>query len=93
MKVEVVYARPGRQELRSVEVAPGATVGEALRRSGMVDEFAELAPEPDAVGVFGRRVTADTVLRAGDRIEIYRPLQVEPKAARRLRAWSARRRR
>lgn len=86
MRVEVAYARPDRQRLVTVELAAGATARDAVRASGLVDEFPEIDMEQAPLGVFGRASTGDTVLRAGDRVEIYRPLQVDPKEARRKRA-------
>ena len=77
LRVEVVRALPERQDAVVVEMPPGATVADALRASG-------LAPEgPVEAGRFGVRVGLDAPLEPGDRIEIYRPLRVDPKAARR----------
>ncbi len=86
MRVEVAYARPDRQRLVTVELAAGATARDAVRASGLVDEFPEIDVERARLGVFGRACADDTVLRAGDRVEIYRPLQIDPKEARRRRA-------
>lgn len=86
MRVEVAYARPDRQRLVTVELAAGATARDAARASGLVDEFPEIDIERAPLGVFGRACAGDTVLRAGDRVEIYRPLQIDPKEARRRRA-------
>ena len=87
--VEVVYALPAQQRLFHVSVASGATIAMALRASGVFDRFPELVPERVKVGVFGRRVSLDYVLRPGDRIEIYRELIADPKSARRTRAEKA----
>ncbi len=57
-----------------------------MRASGLVEEFPEIDLERAPLGVFGRSCADDTVLRAGDRVEIYRPLQIDPKEARRRRA-------
>lgn len=84
--VEVVYARPDMQELRRLAVPPGTTVGEAVRLSALPAQFPELDIERDGVGVFGQRVDSSTILKRGDRVEIYRPLVVDPKQARRARA-------
>ncbi len=86
MKVEVAYALPERQWLRVVEVEPGTTAVEAVRRSQIPLERPEVDPWTAPLGRFGQPCAADTVLRAGDRVEIYRPLQVDPKTARRRRA-------
>ena len=80
MKVEVVMAWPRRFESTWLELADGATVGDAVERCGLpMDEVVALA-------VHGVRVERDAVLRDGDRIELLRPLQADPKDARRRRA-------
>lgn len=84
IRVSVAYADPHRQIVREVEVAGDATVGEAIEVSGILAELAEFAPA--GIGIFGRTVTRDARLRAGDRVELYRPLQIDPKEARRRRA-------
>ena len=86
MRVEVAYARPDRQRLVRVELAAGATARDAVRASRLEEEFPEIDIERAPLGVFGRACSGETVLRAGDRVEIYRPLQIDPKEARRKRA-------
>ena len=88
VEVEVVYARPEEQVVIALSVPAGATAGDAVERSGLRARFPEIAAEP-ALGVFGKAVTADTPLAAGDRVEIYRPLIADPKQARRGRAGGA----
>ena len=78
MKVEVVYALAESAECVSLTLPPGATVRDALLATGL--------PHGDLFGVFGKRVGADHRLAEGDRVEIYRPLAVDPKEARRRRA-------
>ncbi|VVP92444.1 RnfH family protein [Pseudomonas fluorescens] len=90
-EIEVVYAAVDRQVLRTVSVPEGATVRDALLKSGIGDEFPELDLAECPVGIFGK-VIADPEVRliqAGDRIEIYRPLLADPKEVRRLRAAKA----
>lgn len=87
--VEVAYGLPKRQALVSVELPEGATVADAIEASGLRDRFPGLEVHPDRVGIFGRTVPLDQVLAAGDRVEIYRPLLIDPKEARRARAASA----
>lgn len=84
--VEVVYALPGEQLLIELSVAPGSTARGAIEQSGILARFPEIDSDHQALGIFGKAVNADTVLRAGDRVEIYRPLIAEPKEARRRRA-------
>lgn len=86
MRVEVAYARPDRQWLIAVEVEPGASARDAVERSGIVAECPEIDAHALRLGIFGEACDPATVLRAGDRVEIYRPLQVDPKEARRRRA-------
>jgi hypothetical protein len=89
--VWVVYALPGRAGVFEARVPPGATVGDAIRACGILRELPQLAGLALDVGVFGRACTLRDPVREGDRIEVYRPLQVDPKTARRLRAAAARR--
>ena len=86
MQVEVVYARPERQHLCTVEVPAGATAADAVRASGLPRQYPAIDPDTGPFGVFGEHCSPDTVLRAGDRVEIYRPLEVDPREARRRRA-------
>jgi hypothetical protein len=91
MIVTVVYARPGVDHVLAVELAPGATVGQAIVASGLLALEPELARLPLEAGVWNRSVALDTAARDGDRIEVYRPLTLDPKEARRLRAELRRR--
>lgn len=86
IKVEVVYARPEEQALLSLEMEAGATLHEAVERSGILQHFPEIEPDKAKMGIFGKLQKADTVLRDGDRVEIYRPLIADPKEVRRNRA-------
>jgi len=89
-KVEVVYATRERQALYAVCVAAGATVRDAIERSGMLAAFPEIDLARNRVGIHGRLATLATVLRDDDRVEILRPLQADPKEARRRRATDRR---
>ena len=91
--IEVAYATPDRQSLLRLSVLEGSTVAEAIEQSAIRDEFPELKMEIKAVGIFSRKVPLDHVLRAGDRIEIYRPLIADPKEMRRQRAKAQERKR
>jgi hypothetical protein len=90
MRVEVVYAVPGSFDAIQLDVAPGTTASEAVHAS----RIAERHPGIDLsrLGIFGRRVQADAPLTEGDRVEIYRPLALDPKEARRERARRSARR-
>ncbi len=83
--IRVVVAHspaPGRVVSSTVELPAGSTVRDALRRAGM-DGIA--GPQAPSVGIWGRVGTLDAGVRDGDRVEVYRPLTVDPKEARRLR--------
>jgi len=83
VRVSVVYALPDRQALRELELPDSATVAEAVVRSGLLEQFPEIRSTPLACAIYGRPVVDSQVLRAGDRVEILRPLQVDPKESRR----------
>lgn len=89
LTIEVVYALPQQQELIAVQLPRGSTLAQAVVQSGLLAQYPELSLERTAVGIFGRQCAADTVLEDGDRVELYRPLQVDPKARRRRRARTA----
>ena len=86
IKVEVAFALPERQTLISVEVGRNTTLKQAIDLSGICADYPEINLARNAVGIFGKLSTLDTTLKAGDRVEIYRPLQIDPKEARRQRA-------
>ena len=90
-RVEVVYAPAAAQRRYAVDLADGGTVREAIEQSGVLGEYPQINLVRDRVGVYGRLVALDDVLRDGDRVEILRPLVADPKAARRRRARIARR--
>lgn len=90
IRVEVAYARPDRQLILSLDVEEGATLIDAVRDSGILDEFPEIDPEHAKMGVFGKSAPRDQALREGDRVEIYRPLVADPKEVRRQRARQGR---
>ena len=86
MRVTVAVALPGRQEVVPLELAQGATVGDALLAAGLAARFPGEDLAALDVGVWGMRVARDTELREGDRVELYRALQADPKELRRRRA-------
>lgn len=92
MIVKVVYALPDRHRVLDAEVAPGATIREAIEASGLLELEPELRNCRLDAGIWNRRASLDTAVSDGDRIEVYRPLTVDPKEARRLRAQLRRRR-
>lgn len=90
MQVEVVYALPDAQHLIALDVAAGTTAAEAVTASGLAERFADIDPATTPLAIFGRACERETVLRPGDRVEILRPLQVDPREARRRRAGATR---
>ena len=84
--VEVVYARPERQDLVTLTLPAGATVADALAQVADRAPFAALDLARMPVGVFGDRVDRSRRLVQGDRVELYRPLVIDPREARRRRA-------
>lgn len=86
IEVEVVYALPGDQQVLKLKVPQGATVREALLRSGVLERHPELGTGTCVAGIYGERVGMDSLVAAGDRVEIYRPLIANPKETRRRRA-------
>lgn len=84
--IEVAHARPEKQVLKSLQVAAGTTVQQAIELSGIRKDFPDLEVNPQRLGIFSNPATADQPLREGDRVEIYRPLIADPKEARRKRA-------
>ena len=83
IEVEVAYARPERQLILTVEVPVGTTAIEAARLSGIEEQFPDIELGKNRMGVFGKLCKPDRVLIAGDRVEVYRPLLADPRAARR----------
>lgn len=86
IRVEVVYANEQSQKVISLEVDEGTTIEMLIRRSGMLAYFPEIDLTRQSVGVFSRQRALTDIVHAGDRVEIYRPLQIDPKEARRARA-------
>ncbi|HAT29986.1 MAG TPA: RnfH family protein [Janthinobacterium sp.] len=84
--VQVCYATPDYEFLRDLEVAAGSTLEQAVRASGLPLEVPEMDLSGAVVGIYGKKKALDTVLRAHDRVEVYRPLLADPKEARRRRA-------
>ena len=88
--IEVAYALPDKQRIIKLDVPEGTTVMQAVTMSQMDSIFEDLTLSEDLkLGVWGKAVTGDRALVAGERVEIYRPLLVDPKEVRRARAARA----
>ena len=83
MSVEVVLATPGPQRLVRLELAGGATVAMAIEASGIPAEFPEFAGSTCRTAIWGQLVEPGQILKDGDRIEILRPLEIDPRTERR----------
>ena len=86
MRIELVYADSGREILMGLEVRCDATVLECIESSGLFRLAPDLLGEEIGFAVFGRRVEPTDPVSTGDRIEVLRPLEIDSKEARRLRA-------
>ncbi len=86
ISVTVAYATPEKQLELPVELDAHCTIVLAIKKSGILTRFPEIPFPNIEVGIWGRRMPLDGLIKAGDRIEIYRPLQIDPKEARRRRS-------
>lgn len=85
MKVAVVWATPEVQDIVDLELPDGSTVADAVSHSGLVEHYG-IDAALLGYAIYGRRCAAATVLSDGDRIELTRPLEADPKSARTARA-------
>lgn len=86
ISITICYATPEKQVQIALEVEKSCTIDMAIKRSNIVEQFPEIKLSDCVVGIFGQRVRLDSNVQMGDRIEIYRPLTLDPKEARRVRA-------
>lgn len=86
INIEVVYALANEQTLLKQPVVPGTTVADAIKASGILQKYSEIDLAINKLGIFGKLIKADAIVRDRDRIEIYRPLIADPKEVRRKRA-------
>ena len=85
LTVELVYVHVDQQTLRlQLTLAPGATVADVLLQSAWLQRYPEI--KGLSVGIFGTQVSLNRLVKSGDRVEIYRPLIIDPKEKRRQRA-------
>ncbi len=90
IEVEVAYALPDKQQIIALEIAEGTTALEAAHQSGITTTFPDVNLDASKMGVWGKAVKpASYVMRAGERVEIYRPLIIDPKESRKERAAKA----
>ena len=86
ISISIVYACPELQTELTMALPAGATIEQALKQIRSLSECTDWQSDSNAVGVFGHTKPLSYVLKSGDRLEFYRPLEVDPKSARRLRA-------
>ena len=82
ISVEVAYADTQKQKIMFVVVDEGATIAQAIQVSGILQQVPDIDLTKNKVGIFGKLKELTTHVQEGDRIEIYRPLKIEPKEAR-----------
>ena len=90
LQVSVVYALPGEQHIVALTLPSDCDVTRAVQHSGLLQRFPSILERPLQCAIFNRVVEGSALLRQGDRIEILRPLQIDPKEARRREAARAR---
>ncbi len=78
MQIGVAYSEQAQQIWLTIEVPDEATVKDAIERSGILRMFPHIDLATQKVGIFGKIVKAETPLRPGDRVEIYRPITCDP---------------
>ncbi len=88
MRVEVVFALADKQELLVVELPDGSTVGTAIEKSRLARQFPDIDFDALQAGVWGKPTARSHIVGEGDRVEVYRPLEMDPRDARRLKAGS-----
>lgn len=91
IRVEVAYACPDEQLILPVEVPEGATLEQAIVQSRILERFPDIQLHSAKVGIFGKLGKLSAQVRAGDRVEIYRPLLADPKEVRKKRAAEGKR--
>ena len=84
--VEVAYALSEEQVIISIKIPKKFNVKQAIEKSGIQKKFPSIDLSKNKVGIFGKKTTLDHLLKDRDRIEIYRPLILDPKEMRRKRA-------
>jgi len=88
MQVEIVFALPEKQVLLSVAVNAGATIADVIAVSGLVEKFPDESLQLLETGIWGHPAARDHGVKEGDRVELYRVLQRDPREARRELAQS-----
>jgi putative ubiquitin-RnfH superfamily antitoxin RatB of RatAB toxin-antitoxin module len=90
IRIEIVYAEPQRAIVKTLSLAAGSRIADALQLAALDPDFSGVDLASSPLGIFGKASSAEHTLKDGDRIEIYRPLAADPKTARRARVQQAR---
>ncbi len=88
LNIEIIYAGAEQQTIIQYQVVEGCTVEKAILQINLLAQYPEIDLLQHKVGIFGKMVPLNLQVQAGDRVEIYRPLLVDPKQARKQRAKS-----
>lgn len=86
VNIEIAYGTKIKQVIIPLAIACGSTIAEAIQVSGILRQFPEIDLRQNEVGIFSRKRHLSDPVSHGDRIEIYRPLTLDPKEARRIKA-------
>lgn len=86
IEIEVAYAKANQQTVLRLQMTNTSTVEQAIIESGILQQWPEIDLQKNKVGIFGQLCELDRILNAGDRVEIYRPVQKDPMDARRQKA-------
>ena len=88
IEVEVAFALPNEQKIVTLQVEEDCSAYDAVIKSGIIEQFPQIDPDSAPMGIFGKAIRnpRETVLKAGQRVEIYRALIADPKEARARRA-------
>lgn len=86
MQVEVVFAMADRQVLQALDIPPNSTVADVIAASDLAGQFPDVDLMALQAGIWGHPVERNHAVQDGDRVELYRPLEMDPREARRLKA-------
>ncbi|HLB42556.1 MAG TPA: RnfH family protein [Gammaproteobacteria bacterium] len=84
--IEIAYAKLDQQRILVIHVDEACTVEQAILQSGILSLFPEIDLNKQRVGIFGKQIRLDSIVHEGNRIEIYRPLKMDPKELRRIKS-------
>jgi len=90
INIEIIYATAAQSYLLSVAVPVGSTIAQGIEASGILEQCSDIDLTQNKVGIFSKLKSPDDLLKEGDRIEIYRPLKIDPMEARRRRVKNSR---